>query len=115
MATTFGNIFAENFDVTNVITKIFTVPSTLLNSVFDYATVTNYSDTAEVLTVYIVPSGGSADLLAKAIVTQSVAPGATNKLSALVARAMFTGGSIHVLAGSNLKLSFSAGGSQTST
>lgn len=115
MAVTHGNIFLDNFDVPNSASAAFTVPTTLVKVTIAAATIHNYGTTKEDFTIYIVPSGGSANDLTEAISNRSIAVDETIDLFELIGRPILVGGSIQAKASTATKLSLSVSGSETSS
>ena len=115
MATTHGNIFLDNFDVTASASAAFTVPTSLVKVTIASAAIHNYGTTPEDFTIYIVASGGSANDLSEAISNRSIAVDETIDLFELIGRTILVGGSIQAEASAATKLSLSIGGSETSS
>lgn len=116
MAVTHGNIFLDNFDVPIAASAAFTVPTSLVKVAIAAATIHNYGTTPETFTIYIVPSGGSANDLSEAISPfRSIAVDETIDLFELIGRPILVGGSIQAKASTATKLSLSVSGSETSS
>lgn len=95
--------------LTTSVATYYTVPNATIAEISG-ATVTNVTGTAQAVTVYIVPSAGSAGAT-NTVVTRTVPANASIQLWELVGSAkMPTGATIQAVAGANSSLNLFVGG-----
>lgn len=108
MAVTAKNLINSKYAADSATTE-YTAPAST-RTIIDKFTATNITGGAVTLTVYLVPSGGSAGDSNKVISALSIAAGATDDIEELKNQILATGDFISVLAGAATSIVIRASG-----